>query len=970
MTSARNKQGIFLLVISLIACNVYSATTGKIAGRITDKQSGEGLPGVNITVVGTTTGAATDIDGFYSIISLPPQTYTLKIAMIGYTILEVKGVKVNVGRTTTQNAELFPEAIKGETVTILAERPLVEMDRTSTAYFVDSETIKNLPVTSVAEVIALQAGVTKDAGGGLHFRGGRTREAAYYIDGVPVSNAFSQGGGINTSVETSMVQELEIISGTFNAEYGEVQSAVINIITKDVEDTLAGSIQFYTGDHVSNKNNIFRGVDQIDPFNGRDFQASISGPILSNKLGYFATVRYNTGNGLNWYDRRFNSADGWIINAYRKWYGQHNPAGVGETGAIYIPDSLRTGDGEMGPLGHGYGISFDGKIAYLPSSSIKLTYHYIGSRSKNKYLYDVSNLPYYQYAPLDEATGWGFKDTHLFNFRHLITLNLFYNLRFSYQHSDWEYYYRKDNKIADYPRDDGIQPISSGSVAGFSFGGTFGPHNNNFKDGKSYQDLYLVNGDINWQIDKHNFIKAGFEIKQHKINRYSWPYFASEDWISYAYTPEIDGADYGWPEYYDLMVDYWKNWDETYGHEKYRYPQADEVNRYLDYTIKPLQTAFYIQDKLEMGEIVVNAGVRLDMFKPNEKTIINKRIESHLLGKESNLKNVKTKYQISPRFGMSFPISEKGAFHVSYGHFFQLPNLENMYNVPLQVLTPLQLSGMNIGNVDLEPERTISYEIGLQQQVSKDYAVDLTLFYKDFRNQLGREQINTVDLIGYYRFVNRDYGNSKGFTLALEKLETGLISGSLDYTYTYTEGSSSSTDLLSVVQVTNRIGAEPITIIDRQIRPLDWDERHVLNGTVIFSKKDNWSVSVVGQMRSGQPYTPVPVRFVIFPQNEFHNLGRKPMHWNVELKAKKYFIRSGMKFYAFFNVDNLFDHLNHQYVFATTGLADENAMVPYEKEIEEARLASEGVFTFEEKYNYYWYFSSPRHIQLGIGVEF
>ncbi len=962
MISRKSRFWLFFLVMLVSFAGAFAGTTGKIAGRVTDKITGEGLPGANVVLVGTGSGAATDADGYFSIINVPPGSYDISISSIGYAKFMIKDIKVNVDRTTTENPRLTLVAIEGETVTIMAERPVMERDLTSTASYTNAETIQDLPVTNMTEIIQLQAGVVTGAGGEMHFRGGREREVSYMIDGVPVNNAYSQSGGNTVAVENSIIEELQVISGTFNAEYGSAQSGIVNIITKAPEKQLHGTAQFYSGDYVSGKTDKFLGVDHINPIAESDMQATLTGPLLGNKLGFLVTARYNSNESLHWYERRFQSADGWVINAYKNWYNDHYSSEIAQTGEIPIPDSLRTGDGKMGPLSQGHSFTFSSKLIYSPSAAISLTYSLFASASQGE-----SGSLSRRYAPDARATSWGRADNHFINMRHMLRPNLFYNLNLSYQHNYGWGYYRQDNKVADFPGDEGIQPITTSS-RGFSLGTTDG--GNYGKDGKNYQKIYTANGNVNWQVDRHNFIKMGFEVRQHEYNTYSYPLIETEEWQRYKYTTAIRGANLSWNDYWDQMVDYWKGWDQAYGTTKFRFPRADEVTRYRDYTIRPLEAAFYLQDKLEMGEIVLNAGVRLDLFKPNEKYIVNKRIESYLLGSEDNLRGAKIQYQLNPRLGFSFPVSDKGAFHVAYGHFFQMPSFSTMYSEPLRVLTPLQLEGQRLGNCTLKPERTISYEVGLQQGLTEDYSADLTLFYKDFRNQLGIEFVTTVDAVGYSRYVNRDYGNVKGFTLALEKIRRGIFSGGVDYTFQYGEGSASDPTFIQLVQVSSRLGGEPVQFVERQIVPLDWDQRHTLNLTAILSVPGNWSASIIGSLGSGLPYTPSSVGEALFPDIEFNNAARKPMSWNVDLKAKKQFKLGSYRLGVFCNLENLFDHLNQYSVYSTSGLAGVNAMIPELREIRNTELAQEGIFTPQEVDNRPQYYSSPRHVQIGMEVHF
>ncbi len=961
---AWHKALIWLCVLTVLLCLGLglAGTTGKIAGRITDRSTGEGIPGVNVMLVGTSMGAVTDAQGYYAIINVPPGSYDLMVSMIGYTKMTFKQIRVSVDRTTTRDIVLEQETIAGETVTVMAERPVMQRDLTSTASYTDAETIHELPVTNMVDIIKLQAGVVTGAGGEMHFRGGREREVAYLIDGVPVTNAYSQSGGNLVAVENAIIRELQVISGTFNAEYGSAQSGVVNIVTKVPEKQFHGTFQAYGGDYLSNRTDIFIGVDRLNPLAEGDLQASLTGPLLSNKLGFLVTARYNENESLYWYERRFRSMDGWVIDAYKRWYKDHYASEIAETGVIHIPDSLRTGDGKQGPLRTSNSLTLSAKLIYTPNPAISLTYSLFASASQSKGA-DLSR----RYAPDGAATYWGRTDNHFINFRHMLRPNLFYNLNLSYQHNYSWGYFRKDNKVARFPGDDGIQPITSSSN-GFSLGKTDGGYYG--KDGKNYQKIYMANGNINWQVDRHNFIKMGFEIKQHEYNTYYYPLIETEEWQRYKYTTAIRGANLSWPEYYRQMVEYWQNWEEIYGVSRWRFPRPEEITRYRDYTIRPLEGAIYIQDKLEMGEIVLNAGVRLDLFKPNEKYIVNKRIESYLLGSEANLKEAPMQYQLNPRLGLSFPISDRGAFHVAYGHFFQMPSFSTMYSEPLRVLTPLQLQGQLLGNCTLKPERTISYEVGLQQGLTNDYRADLTLFYKDFRNQLGIEYVTTVDAIGYSRYVNRDYGNVKGFTLAVEKIRRGFFSGSLDYTFQYAEGSASDPTFIQLVQVATRLGGDPVQFIERQIVPLNWDQRHTLHLTAILSFPKNWTASMIASAGSGLPYTPKSVGEALFPDIEFNNAARKPMQWNVDLRIKKQFKMGPWQLSAFCNIENIFDRLNHLQVYATSGVANVNAMLPVLREIRDRNLAQEGLFTPQEIDNRPEYYSPPRHVRLGVEWAF
>ncbi|MGC9363679.1 MAG: carboxypeptidase-like regulatory domain-containing protein [Fidelibacterota bacterium] len=185
-------------------------------GKIVDKNTGDPIVGANIYIEGTSMGTASDINGDYFIINIPPGTYTLICSYVGYERISVVNIEVNVDRTTIQNFSIAPQAIEGEEVTVIGTRKIIEMDRTNTAAYVTSEEIQTMPVQELGDLIQLQTGVVKDAGGTFHIRGGRGGEIAYLIDGVPVTDQYN--GGSSIAMENSWVQELQVISGTFNAE--------------------------------------------------------------------------------------------------------------------------------------------------------------------------------------------------------------------------------------------------------------------------------------------------------------------------------------------------------------------------------------------------------------------------------------------------------------------------------------------------------------------------------------------------------------------------------------------------------------------------------------------------------------------------------------------------------------------------------------------------------------------------------
>lgn len=217
------------LLALLLALPLKAGGLGKIAGRVTDKTTGEPLPYASVRVLELDIGASTDAQGYYFLLDIPPGTYTLRVDYLGYRPVEMQGVRVELDKTTFVNVALEPVALEVEPVVVKAEKPLVEPDVTWKSVSVSGEEITALPVTSVQEALQLQGGVTLGAGGELHVRGGRPDEILYVIDGLPVRNPLT--GGFGGVVDRSALDEMALVVGSFSAEYGDALSGVVNITT-------------------------------------------------------------------------------------------------------------------------------------------------------------------------------------------------------------------------------------------------------------------------------------------------------------------------------------------------------------------------------------------------------------------------------------------------------------------------------------------------------------------------------------------------------------------------------------------------------------------------------------------------------------------------------------------------------------------------------------------------------------------
>ena len=237
----------------------FAGITGKLSGIITSKDTGERLIGANVIIEETTLGAATDENGNYFILQSPPGTYTVRGTMIGYQTLILNDVRIKVDLTTALDGALPESAVSMDEVVVQAERPMIQTDVTYSQANISSEEVEMLPVEEFEDVLALQAGVVM-TGGEIHVRGGRGGEISYMIDGITVTDPYNSGMAVE--IENNAIQELQFISGTFNAEYGQAMSGIVNIITKDGDySKFSGSVSTSTGDYHSADNTLFPQLD-------------------------------------------------------------------------------------------------------------------------------------------------------------------------------------------------------------------------------------------------------------------------------------------------------------------------------------------------------------------------------------------------------------------------------------------------------------------------------------------------------------------------------------------------------------------------------------------------------------------------------------------------------------------------------------------------------------------------------------
>lgn len=903
------RQLLFVAACLLMTTAAFAQTSGKISGYVLDDQTGEPLIGANITVQDTRMGAAAGQDGSFYIINVPPGNYSIRVQMMGYETLVLTDARVSVNRTLEITAKLKAAIIEGTEVVITAEKIQAKKDQTSSVRNVSSDEMELLPVESISQVVNMQAGVING-----HFRGGRNTEVTYMIDGMQVDNSF-YGSSSAINVETEAVQDLEVITGTFNAEYGRAMSGVVNMVTKDGSNQLRGAASGYVANYVTGNTDVFPGLDAASTRNmSQDYKVQLEGPIYIDKLTFFLNYRHQDYNGHLNGVYRFNPWD-------YSFYPSDNPAEW---------HTEATGTGEYISMDHDVYDNFTGKLAFRATNNIKLAALYTLNNST------TSNYNHnYKYNPTALRNYYSTSHYGALNFNHMIKPSLFYDVKLSYLENNNQSYVYEDPIDSNY-----VHPKYQGTgTTGFATGGNENPG----KSLDTFQDVSLK-FDLYWQATKNHSFKTGLLVINHTINRTRVDVRNKYDGLPFendrVQDPETGKVTF---PFYELEI-------------------VPITNKTMDvYTVTPYEFSGYLQDKMEFEEMVINIGVRYDYFTSNHVYPSDRRNPANQLmlpdSMMSAYKKSPPQTQVSPRFGLAYQLSDQAVLHISYGHFFQMPPMYALYaNNIFRV--PVNDYSTTMGNTLLKPQKTIQYEIGIWQELMKGMGLEVALYYRDIYDLLSTSIFSTYNQIEYGLYTNKDYGNARGLEIKWDYVLGNFFAG-LNYTLAYTRGNAD-----NPMQTFTRAGnsMDPIT----RLIPMSWDQRQTLNATVRYSTPKG-GATLTGYYNSGTPFTYTPLEISPLSLiNLYENNAYKPAGYTFDLSSF-YNIPLGktIKGQILLSIYNLLDTKNAVWVYSDTGQ-------PYTTIIFDSDRANHrsDYNSYEDRVQNPTAFSSPRQIKLGFGFLF
>jgi outer membrane receptor protein involved in Fe transport len=841
------RLGIIVLAMMLLSAASVSVagTTGKIAGTVTDKETGDPLPGVNVVIEGTSLGAATDADGRYYILLVAPGTYSLTASILGYQTTKTTNVQVRVDLTTTVDFKLSAQVLEmGQEVIVVAERPLIQRDGVTTMSVLTSETVQSVVADDFKDILTLNSGITtsqirdvafaEDAatGEGLFYaRGSRGNELAFMVDGVYVRDGFS--GGLGTEIANSAIEELQLTTGNFNAEYGNAMSGVLSITTQDGGSKTSFRLRGLTDTFFGKRSSEYTFVDRYEQVSDggvlkavnwgtNNVEGSIGGPLpgFGDKLKYFLSGEYFETDGN--------------IGVLQNEISRRSSAKltIAPTKLMKLNLSTNINSEELQIYEHAFAHDGVGPLIGAPPGSP------VNNLSGN----DRISTRTYQY---------------LLSWTHTLSPKAFYEIKLN--RFSRKYFDRVTSNIAEYSQNqirfnDGEDFIVTG-------------YDPRFFD---QEDRVLqAKFDMTYQVNINHNLKAGVDVAKHRV---------------------------------------WRN---------QLLPGGDifSVFRFDMYTFRPLEAAAYVQDKMEFKDLVINVGVRLDHFSPKDSfEVVSERTKQQPTRQQASDKTT-----LSPRLGIAHPISDKANLHFSYGHFYQVPEYDKLvYNHQRE----LNIFRPTYGNPDLKPQKTISFEVGFDQQLTDNLAFTVTGFYKDIENLVASD---TYYPLGVTYYINQDFANARGVEFNLRTRRVNHLAAFFSYTLSRAEGNSSNpldtrADLL----------ARPPRVPIKELITLDWDRPHVFNFNVDLRYNkgegpriagatwfENFGVNLTGRFQSGLPYSPTDTRGQRIADE---NSARMPSTWQLDLRANKTFDIGQLKFDVFTEITNLTNRRNIVNVFTDSGL--------------------------------------------------
>lgn len=856
-----------------------------VQGVVIDGETGRTLDYTNIFVEGTDYGTMALNEGRFWLRGLIGGQYTIKARYLGFEE-GAADISVRPGDVIEITFTLKLEPVLFDAFDVRAERQLVILQETGTARRVGADEIENLALDGVEEIVSLQAGVVKE-NNTIHIRGGRAADTQFYVDGVSVNDPLS-AGRYGASFNEDLINEIEVLTGGFSAEYGQATTGVVKVSTKEGGDRYEGKVTYKT-DTVA--------PEELD-YDTDQLRVTLSGP---NALWQ----------GLK--------KTGLALPGDQTWIASFS----GDITNTYLPTESLTGalqsdvvDDQWSPRADN-NWSAVGKLTWKFDAQRKLNLihnyqHYVGmgfflpaEGFPNKFRNILDQYDVFSLQSIQSQANW----------KHVLGDDAFYEVTLGRQFTRQNSHKNGDPDYTNYV---GPTPNRITDQAGtvYTEGAFIDGDNERWHD--HYADIYSIKADWAWVGDENNRFKTGF---------------------TYSYN-EVQLGDY--QQGFDLV-------------QPGRVATAEDV-----FAATPHLASAYIQDRFSYNGLILNVGLRWDGWAPGSEVdrvmenpddyifIFDTDAESYRENTTSML-GLRWKQRLSPRVGLSFPISAKDKFFFNYGHFSQWPRWNYVYSqLETDFTTELRL----LGNPDLDPKVTVQYETGIQREFPGRWTAGLTFYSNDiygYAQAVGLEGVtitpdqtpdpndDTPVTVSPVRYFNADAARSLGVELSIEKRATEFVSGRLNLEFSRATGTNSDANAgFLAAQLEQGTGS---TETEQGVRssPLTWDRPWSVTGNIniradrnespkVFGWQTprNWNLNLLYRAWAGVRYTRV---FLVqdsqglradTDRNQNTEIG--PYRSTLDVSFRKWYdLPLGQTFTFFVEAQNVLDHQNYRRINPWTG---------------------------------------------------
>lgn len=889
---ASTLAGAVLLTFVLVADGHAQGTTGKIQGRVVSAD-GQPITSAQVTVEGTNLGNITNEDGFYFINQVPAGLHTIRAQSIGFRSVVVSDQRVLAGQTLTQNFTLEQAAVELEALIVTGERnPLVPRDQVSSRAIVTGEKIDDLPLDNAASIILLQPGIVNtNRGGGFSIRGSREGEEAVYVDGVPV-RSMRTGQSASIELPTNALAQVDVTTGGIAARYGNAQSGVINYVTRSGGTSLGGSLSLMT--------------DELGPKDWRTgfnrAELSLGGPLPIENLSFFFG---GTANGQKYrsINQDYKDVGLWVANGVDTVIRMPRSSAGGVSGAtdsldVVIPAFERWDNGATSPSLVADGYNMTARLSYGIGQGSKLDFTYYRNRDQSLARNSISGL----FNP-DQWNG-AYSTTNMFTLGGYFLIKqtadqaLALDLRASHQRE-----FGQSGNVEKSYLESHLSPTFGFNVKPIEFvmDPDDWPVNDDiisaFRGNLASPDMYLLaegRGDLTE--------RQGVAGISDVLALNPWGIRTSPAGFSNITTSGIGNDQQSWSRenrwYLSGTADWqmnrfnriWLGTEVTLGDAQARniwlYQRPGLGGQLVPQAYKPKSLSVFLQDRLDLGDVVLEGGVRMDRFDPagefprvpgyvfvlpdsltrdraslaagdggvldrmemngdcgGEATRAARTNSAGQVVCKDNFVPAKVRTIFSPKLAVSFPVTSSSTFRLSYGQNAQAPQLINAGGVLDDVDNDLASGQANTNTTfgrDVGIPTTTLFEAGYRQVFGGNTVIDVAAYSKTNRNGLSYRKVQYEDpTTGRPTFINSlanaDYSLSRGIDLRLDRRISEIADLSLNYSFLDARGTGSDPSTYTALIVRRNtnlqlITGQPVEAPD-VLLPLDQSRAHTLSGT-------------------------------------------------------------------------------------------------------------------------------------------